>query len=290
MHIAVVHDNGLSGRVILERLKQSALHVSPVLVSRPELLKPDDVSSCLPQNTDIIVNTLQLSDPQAAEKDPEHTRHLAFSLPMAFAEHARTRDLILVQLSSIYIFDGRKQSAYISTNPGHPFSQLGDWQWECEQAVRALLPRHLILRVGWMLERFVRMILNHSEASGSLAMASRYRGQPSPLNDLARVLTGMLQQLDCGAEAWGTYQYAAADDVSLYELGQAICHQLEPECPVQIVDEVAPWMQLEPHNATLGCVKIRNTFGIKQQSWRQGLKQEIELVCQGVAKSQVGTL
>lgn len=291
MHIAVVHDNGLLGRVLLERLKQSSLPVSPVLVSRPELLKPADVSSCLPEKADIIVNTLQLTDPQTAEQDLEHTRHLAFSLPMAFAEHARAHDLIMVQFSSIYIFDGRKQSAYISTNPGHPFSQLGVWQWECEQAMRALLPKHIILRVGWMLERFVRMIMNQCGDKSPLAMASRYRGQPVPLKDLARVLTGMLQQLDCGAEAWGTYQYAAAEEISLYEMGLAIARHLEPECLVHLVDDSAPWMKLEPVNATLGCVKIRNTFGIKQQPWRHGLQEEIELVRHSMARSnQVGAV
>jgi len=290
VHIAVVHDNGLLGRVLLERLKKTSLHVSPVLVSRPELLMPRDVGACLPEKADVIVNGLQLFDPEPAEQDLEGTRHLVFSLPLAFAEHARAHDMALLQLSSSYIFDGRKQSAYISTNPGQPFSQLGCWQWECEQAIRALLPRHLILRTGWMLERFVRMLLGHCGEREPLALSSRYRGQPTPLNDMARIIAGILQQLDCGAEVWGAYQYAGAEEISLYEMGLAISRQLEPECTVHVVDAQAAWMKLEPENTALGCVKIRNTFGIKQQAWRQALGKEVELIRNSLNNSQVGAL
>ncbi len=290
MHIAVVHDNGLLGRVLLERLKKTSLQVSPVLVSRPEMLKPRDAGACLPQKADVIVNLLQQFDPQPAEQDPEQTRHLVFSLPLAFAEHARAQNMALLQLSSGYIFDGRKTSAYISTNPGQPFSQLGCWQWESEQAIRALLPRHLLLRTGWMLERFVRLLLGHCTEREPLALSSRYRGQPVPLNDMGRVITGVLQQLDCGAEVWGTYQYAGAEEISLYELGLAISPQLEPDCSVHVVDAQSSWMKLEPENTTLGCVKIRNTFGIKQQAWRHALAEEVELVRASLANSQVGAL
>lgn len=288
MQIAVVHDNGLLGRVLLERLKKTSLRPSPVLVSRPELLEPKDAGACLPEKTEMVINTLQLYDPEVAEQDPERTRHLAFSLPLAFAEHARTKNMAMLQLSSAYIFDGRKQSAYISTNPGQPFSQLGCWQWECEQAIRALLPRHLILRSGWMLERFVRLLLQHCGDPEPVALSSRYRGQPVPLNDLARVITGVLQQVDCGAEVWGTYQYAAAEEISLYEMGLAIASHLEPECRVHLVDSQVPWMKLEPENATLGCIKIRNGFGIKQQPWRHALGEEIALIRSSLANEKIG--
>lgn len=36
-------------------------------------------------------------------------------------------------------------------------------------------------------------------------------------------MTAVIRQLDCGAEVWGTFQYAGAEAISLYELGLAIC-------------------------------------------------------------------
>lgn len=278
MNVVVLHDNGLLGRVLLERLRKRSAQVTPLLISRPESLGVDDLHACLPPDADLIINVLGAPDPMAAEADPEMARHMVFTLPLGIADYCVNKGAAMIQLSSSYIFDGRKQSAYISSNPGHPFGQLGGWQWECEQALRALLPRHVILRTGWMLEPLVNRVLAQCEVGGTLSMPGRCRGQPVALQDLARVLTAMVLQLDCGAEVWGTYQYAGAEEVSLYELGQVIVGQLGERCKLNVIDAEADWSRLEPANTTLGCIKIRNTFGIKQIPWRHELREEIRLV------------
>ena len=278
MNVVVLHDSGLLGRVLLERLRERSLQVTPLLISRPESLSVEDLRACLPPGADLVLNVLGAPDPVAAEADPEMARHMVFTLPLGLADYCSEHQAALIQLSSSYIFDGRKQSAYISSNPGHPFGQLGCWQWECEQALRALLPRHIILRTGWMLEALVHRVLALCDAGGTLSMPGRCRGQPVALQDLARVLAAVVLQLECGAEVWGTYQYAGAEEVSLYELGQAIVAQVGDRCKVNVVDAEADWTRLEPANTALGCIKIRNTFGIKQVPWRRELPEEVRLV------------
>lgn len=278
MNVLVVHDYGPLGRVLLEQLKQTSLHISPLLISEPGSADLAALAEWIPENTDLIVNALWLSDPEQAEGDPESARQLAFSIPMALAEHAREAGMALLQLSSCYVFDGRKQSAYLASNPGHPFSQLGNWQWECEQALRTLLPRHLILRTGWSLGRFIREVRNRGLRQEVVQLSSRHQGQPVAFHDLARVMVAVMQQLDCGAEVWGTYQYTGAEEISQYELGVAIAELAGLPEGIRVVDEVPHWAALEPENATLGCTKIRNTFGIKQLPWRSQLEDELELV------------
>lgn len=278
MNVLVVHDYGPLGRVLLDQLKQTSLHISPLLISEPGSADLAALADWIPANTDLIVNALWLTDPEQAEADPETARQLAFSIPMALAEHAREAGMALLQLSSCYVFDGRKQSAYLASNPGQPFNQLGNWQWECEQALRTLLPHHLIIRTGWNLGRFLSKVRVSALSQQVVQLSSRYHGQPVAFRDLARVMVAVMQQLDCGAEVWGTYQYAGAEEISQYELGLAIA-ELEgmPE-GTRVVDEAPDWASLEPENATLGCTKIRNTFGIKQLPWRLQLEDELGLV------------
>ncbi|MDX1755830.1 MAG: sugar nucleotide-binding protein [Marinobacter sp.] len=278
MNVLVVHDYGPLGRVLLEQLKRTSLHISPLLISEPGNANLEALADWVPADTDLIVNALWQTDPEVAEQDPEAARQMAFSVPMALAEHARSSGMALLQLSSSYVFDGRKQSAYLASNPGHPFSQLGTWQWECEQALRTLLPRHLILRTGWNLGRFIRKVQACIEGQRVVQLSSRFVGQPVAFRDLARVIVAVLQQLDCGAEVWGTYQYTGAEEISQYELGLAIAELMELPEGTRVVDETAEWTALEPVNATLGCTKIRNTFGIKQLPWRTCLEDELELV------------
>ncbi|SFM75696.1 sugar nucleotide-binding protein [Marinobacter zhejiangensis] len=279
MKVLVVHDYGPLGRVLLEQLKKTSLVISPLLISEPGSADMTALADWIPEETDLIVNALWLSDPAKAEANPEAARQTVFSIPMALAEHAREHDIALMQLSSSYVFDGRKQSAYLASNPGHPFSQLGNWQWECEQALRTLLPRHLILRTGWSLGRYIQLIQACQGRGGTvLPLSSRYRGQPVASRDLARVMIAVLQQLDCGAELWGTYQYTGAEEISQYELGQALTEMMGADDGVKVLDEAPGWAALEPENATLGCTKIRNTFGIKQLPWRTLMEDELELM------------
>ena len=275
MHVLVVHDYGPLGKVLLERLRQTHLQVSPLLVSDPSNADLKALENWIPEDTDLIVNALWMADPEVAESDPESAHLAAFSLPVAMAEFARDRGMALIQLSSCYVFDGRKQSGYITSNPGQPVNELGNWQWECEQALRTLLPRHIILRTGWSLARFIRKVQASTGANVTLSLPGRCRGQPVAVRDLARVIAAMVLQIDCGAEVWGTYQYAGAEEINLYELGLAIAGL--PGIPegIRVVEAVPDWGNLEPLNTTLVCTKIRNTFGIKQFPWRSGLVDEL---------------
>lgn len=281
MNVVVVHDYGPLGHILLERLKQTSLHISPLLVSEPGKADLSALAEWVPPETDLIVNALWLADPEEAESDPEATHQAAFSIPMALAEYARENTMAVLQLSTSYIFDGRKQSAYITSNPGQPFSQLGTWQWECEQALRTVLPRHILLRTGWSLGRFIRKVQASAAAHATLSLSSRHRGQPVSYRDLARVMVAIIQQLDCGAEVWGTYQYAGAEVISQYDLGLALVPLPGMPSDVRVVDKVPEWASLELENATLGCTKIRNTFGVKQLAWRSSLEDELATLGMG---------
>lgn len=288
MHILVVHDYGPLGKILLEQLRETSLRVSPLLVSDPVSANLSALESWIPEDTDLIVNALWLADPEAAERDAEGTHRAAFSLPIAFAEFARDRGMALFQLSSCYVFDGRKQSGYIASNPGQPVNELGSWQWECEQALRSLLPRHIILRTGWSLSRFIRKVQVSTASDEALSLPGRCRGQPVSVRDLARVITAVIQQLDCGAEVWGTFQYAGAEEISLYELGLAIAGLPGIPEDLHVVDKMPAWGALEPPNTALICTKIRNTFGIKQFPWRSGLVDELALLSKEARHTEAG--
>ena len=277
MHVLVVHDYGPLGKVLLERLRETHLRISPLLVSDPANVDLHALDNWIPEDTALIINALWLADPEKAEKNREATHEAAFSLPLALAEHARERKMALLQLSSCYVFDGRKQGAYIASNPGQSVNELGRWQWECEQALRTQLPRHIILRTGWSLARFIGKV-QQSTAQGGLSLPGRCQGQPVAVKDLARVIVAVALQIDCGAEVWGTYQYAGAEEINLYELGLAIAGM--PGIPegIKVVDEVPDWGHIEPVNTTMVCTKIRNTFGIKQMPWRTWLSDEVAML------------
>ncbi|MDI9246200.1 sugar nucleotide-binding protein [Marinobacter sp. CHS3-4] len=287
MHVLVVHDYGPLGRVLLEDLRETYLQVSPLLISELDSVELTALENWIPEDTGLIVNALWLADPELAENDPEFAHKASFSLPVALAEYANAHGMALLQLSSSYVFDGRKQSAYIASNPGQPCNELGNWQWESEQAIRTLLNQHILLRTGWSLGRFVSKVQQVAAASDTIQLPGKCRGQPVTVTDLARVITAIVLQIDCGAEVWGTYQYGGAEDISMYELGLAIAGLQGIPSGLRVVDDMPKWATLEPANATMICTKIRNTFGIKQLPWRSGLSEELALLSSAGKVSEI---
>ncbi|TVP56976.1 MAG: dTDP-4-dehydrorhamnose reductase [Halomonadaceae bacterium] len=275
MKVLVIYEPDLTGHLLLERLQKTTLEVVPLLLSQPESLDPGSVQDWLTEDIDLVVNLLTLDDPQAVEMDPAMARHRLLALPAALADAAAAREIAMLQLSSCYIFDGRKQSSYLASNPGQPLGLLGQLLWQSEQHLRSVLPRHILLRTSWPLRRFCQFLLQQQGTLAPLHLSSRYRGQPVPAADLARVITAILQQIDCGAEVWGTYQYAGLEETSQFELGLTISQAMTVRPVPRLVDDMAAWMDLEPENATLNCRKLRNTFGIKPLSWRDALPQEL---------------
>ena len=272
VRILVIYEPGELGQRLLERLNGTGLNITPLLLSRPEEVALEQLQSWLEPHFDLVINVITLDDPETAETQPQQSRHRLYDLPVALAERAAIHAVAMLQLSSCYVFDGRKQQPYISSNPGNPLATLGQCQWDCEQFLRSRLPRHLILRSGWSLRRLIDKVRNHPSEK-PLAMSGRHFGQPVPVADLVRVVAAIAQQLDCGAEAWGTYQYASADPISMCDLGLEIAALMSREQRPHVVDEDAPWLALEPVNAILNCRKIRHTFGIQQLPWCEALRE-----------------
>lgn len=275
MKILVIYEPGELGQSLLERLNDTGLNITPLLLSRPAEVALEQLQSWLEPDFDLVVNAITMDDPEKVALEPERSRACLYEIPTALAERAAFHAIAMMQLSSCYIFDGRKQQPYIASNPGNPLSLLGQYQWDTEQFLRSNLPRHLILRTGWSLERFVDKV-TAEPLDESLHMSGRYFGQPVAAEDRVRVMVAIMQQLECGAEAWGTYQYAGADPISLYNLGLEIAATLPSDKRPHLIDEEAPWLRLEPANAILNCKKIRHTFGIQQRSWRDSLHSNPE--------------
>ena len=209
----------------------------------------------------------------------------------AFAkqEHAVSRlaalckhhGMILVQPSSYRIFDGARATAYNEKDEALPRGLCGLALWRMEQSVRAACTKHVLIRFGWLLDdskegllgRFVRQAMSGKE----VVLADDRRGNPTPVDDAARVILSVLKQLDCQAPLWGTYHYGGHEATTPLVLGQTIlneaktlrtAHYGEPvaRAHANIFDALE-----EPQHAVLSCKKILHTFGIKPRAWRSGL-------------------
>lgn len=194
------------------------------------------------------------------------------------AELCLHHEVILVQPSSYKVFDGMRTTAYSEKDDVSPLSLRGQALWRFEQNVRANCPRHVLLRFGWLLDESadgrLGRLLQWAESDAPLHLADDRRGNPTPVDDAARVILSVLKQLDCNAPLWGTYHYGGIEATTSLALGQAALAEARRHRQ-EIAQDVTPQAHAErpdapdePQHAVLACKKILNTFGIKPRSWR----------------------
>lgn len=130
---------------------------------------------------------------------------------------------------------------------------------QLEKAV-ALFHKSLILRIPPCLSSAPKGGLAQLLASQS-TQAIFYRGLQT-LDDLARVLLGIILQIDAGAQAWGLYHYAglgACDQATLLSLVQG---------------SVLTKPSFSPIN--MPCEHLLANFGVHPRSWQQKIPQLLE--------------
>ncbi|MES2817952.1 MAG: sugar nucleotide-binding protein [Pseudomonadota bacterium] len=197
------------------------------------------------------------------------------------AELCQHHDIRLLQPSSYRVFDGSRATAYSEKEDPVPLGLRGQALWRMEQRVRATCPRHILLRLGWLLddsaEGQLGRFLVRAERESELLLADDRRGNPTPVDDAARVILAILKQLDCTAPLWGTYHYGGHEATTPLALAQAVLaearalHPLRVETITPQGHAVRPDAADEPQHAVLSCKKILHTFGIKPRAWRSAL-------------------
>lgn len=217
---------------------------------------------------------------QAGEVNPPRLAEQEASVER-LADLCQAAGIVLLQPSSYRVFDGSRATAYTEKDDPLPLGPRGQALWRIEQAVRTRCERHVLLRFGWLLDDspdgLLGRFLGRAREDESMLMADDRRGNPTPVDDAARVILSVLKQLDCEAPLWGTYHYAGHEATTPLALGQALVDEarqahalaiqtLVPEAHAGRTDAAE-----EPQNAVLACKKILHTFGIKPRAWRAGL-------------------
>ncbi len=197
------------------------------------------------------------------------------SLPLMLASHA-------------CVFSGEDRQRMRESDTPRPRTDTGRSFLARERALADLVPRHLLLRTGLVFSDIadnpLTALLGRMRAGGELLLSADVRLAPTPAADVARVLSGMIDQLACGAECWGTYHYHAADVTTCYEFAETVLAaaaqywSLGTDTVRLGVSDQAPCGLPAP---LLNCQRIRDHFGVQQRPWRLAIPGLLRRIYEG---------
>jgi len=231
-------------------------------------------------NPDVIINTAGYTAVDQAEDEPQRAFAMNRDGARLIAEAARRRGAPIIHLSTEYVFDGRKETPYVESDPTAPLNVYGHSKLAGEEEVRKANPKHLILRTSWVFSpfgaNFVKSILERASAGKPLRVVSDQHGNPTyapHLVDAILTLANLVKDLGDDSPLWGTYHAAGSGVASWYDLAaDAIARAHGPAAEITpIATSDYPTRAARPMNSALDCDALSRTFGITLPHWRDGV-------------------
>lgn len=245
----------------------------------------------------LVVNAAAYTNVDRAESDTAAAAAANATGPAVIAAACARAAVPLVHVSTDYVFDGRKAAPYQESDPVAPLNVYGRTKAAGEAAVRAALPRHVILRTAWLYgafgHNFLKTILRLARERDELRVVADQHGSPTSSRELAAAILHMAPRLaatGAGAgELWGTYHLTGAGATTWHGFAAVILAAQRPltgRTPKLFAITTAeyPTPAVRPANATLDCRRFAQAFGWRARPW----DEEATEITRVVVRAQQG--
>lgn len=182
----------------------------------------------------------------------------------------------LVQVSTDYIFDGKKGTPYLEDDLASPLSVYGESKLAGEMNAW-FNPNHLIVRTQWLYghggKNFVETMLRLAKDKKEISVVDDQIGSPTWTGDLALAIRSLLEK---GCE--GVYHAANAGFVSWNGFAREIFRLAGLDVTVlTMTTEELGRPAPRPLYSTLDCGKLSRDTGFTPQPWQEALRRYLEL-------------
>ena len=255
-----------------------------------DVTQPDDVARIFEDFTpNVVVNCAAMSDVAACDERRSEAWAVNARAVKRLAKHCRTTGARLVQVSTDFVFNG-KRGPYDETARPDPVNYYGRTKLAAENAVReagranwAIVRTVLLYGTGQNLSRsnLVLWVADELSKGESLHIVDDQHRTPTHVDDLAAGIERLLHH-----EETGIYHVSGADLVSVYELACAVATEfgldaslIEPVSSDFFEDDVE-----RPPRTGFVIDKARDKLDYAPRSLDQGLR-DVQASLQGFSSA-----
>ncbi len=266
------------------QLKGVALEVMAVTRAQLDLSALDSIDAVLDQyQPDIIINAAAYTAVDKAESDADLAEAINHHAVAALASWCAQQQKMLLQVSTDFVFDGKKSSAYLPHDECNPLGVYGKSKRAGEIAALELNPRTYVVRTGWVYceqgANFVKTMLRLGAERESVSVVSDQLGTPTYAINLANMLWSLVaiqpeQKIfhfsDAGSASW--YDFACAI-FTLAEQKKILSRRPQLK-PIRTCDYPTPAQR--PGFSVLDKFQTWETLSISPIHWQQALGQMLD--------------
>lgn len=232
---------------------------------------------------DVIVNCAAYTNVDGCETERDLAMQVNGTAVGFLAEAAKKSGAILVQVSTDYVFDGKKNVAYIEEDSTGPQSVYGESKLLGEkQVLSSGLEKFFIVRTSWLYgpggNNFVETILRLAAAREELRIIHDQVGSPTYTGDLAQAIIELLEAAQ--PSSYGLYHFSNEGQCSWYEFTKEIVSlakesglELKTKKVVPIKTEEYPLPAARPAFSVFSKDKYKLLTAKNVPEWRESLRE-----------------
>ena len=189
-------------------------------------------------------------------------------------------NVVLVHISTDYVFDGEKDGPYLDTDKTNPVSVYGASKLAGEREIVEFCSKYFIVRVSWVFgqygNNFVKTMLGLAKNHTELKVVDDQFGAPTSADQIAEKLVTLVTSASIN---YGTYHLESNPGVTWYEFANKIFQYAYEAKIIKNIPRVHPVDSaqyptpvMRPKNSKLAST---SQFDLGSIDWEKGLEKLI---------------
>ncbi len=185
---------------------------------------------------DYCINCAAYTNVEMAEQFPNKAFEINAEGVRQLASACKVKNVILIHISTDYVFDGKKNTPYNTDDITLPINNYGKSKLQGEKYIQAILSNHFIVRTSWLYStygnNFYLKVLNKARNGENLTITDAQVGCPTNGLNLAAYLIEIILR---NSENFGIYHFTDNEVMTWYEFAKKIIQENHLENTTKIV-------------------------------------------------------
>lgn len=222
------------------------------------------------ENPDILIHCAAYTNVDEAEKNSDTAALINVKGTENIAKACAKNDIIMVYISTDYVFDGENNSPYMPNDKPNPINNYGLTKFQGEQMIQKYCEKYYIVRTSWLFghhgKNFIETMLSLSDKPEIKVVDDQF-GCPTWTVDLSDGILNLLQN----EEEFGIYHICGKTPTTWYDFAKEIFMQAGKN-----VNLIPCKTKDFPRPANRPKYSVMNSENFKI-NWKKSLKEYLEL-------------
>ncbi len=222
------------------------------------------------ENPDILIHCAAYTNVDEAEKNSDTAALINVKGTENIAKACAKNDIIMIYISTDYVFDGGKNSPYSPNDKPNPINNYGLTKFQGEQMIQKYCEKYYIVRTSWLFghhgKNFIETMLSLSDKPEIKVVDDQF-GCPTWTVDLSDGILNLLQN----EEEFGIYHICGKTPTTWYDFAKEIFMQAGKN-----INLIPCKTKDFPRPANRPKYSVMNSENFKI-NWKKSLKEYLEL-------------